>query len=83
MAEEKKKSPSSLGLLLSGKFIDAPSKKEVLIIGPLLNWMSGNDMDYGPLAAGVGFFLLVISLLVLGVCFDSGFITSGSFLSFL
>lgn len=42
-------------------------KEDVPVLGHIISWMSGNDMDYGPLAAGIGFFLLVISLLVLGV----------------
>lgn len=42
-------------------------KKKVPVFGSLISWMSGNDMDYGPLAAAVGFLLLVISLVLLGV----------------
>ncbi|MEX0913180.1 MAG: hypothetical protein WDZ56_01475, partial [Candidatus Paceibacterota bacterium] len=67
MAEEKKKPPSSLGLLLSGKFIDASGKKKVPVIGSLLKWMSSNDMDYGPLVAAIGFLLLAVSLIIFGV----------------
>lgn len=42
-------------------------KENVPLLGSLISWMSGNDMDYGPLAAGIGFLLLIISLIVLGV----------------
>ncbi len=42
-------------------------KENVPVLGHIISWMSSNDMDYGPLAAGVGLLLLVLSLLVLGV----------------
>ncbi len=42
-------------------------KKKVPILGSLIAWMSGNDMDYGPLVAAVGFGLLVVGLFVLGI----------------
>lgn len=42
-------------------------KEKVPIFGGLIGWMSSNGMDYGPLAAGVSFLLLLFSLFVFGV----------------
>ncbi len=64
---EKKKPPSSLGLLLHGKFISEDKKKKVPIIGGPLNWMNGNDMDIGPVVAALALSLLLIGLFVFGV----------------
>ncbi len=51
-------------------------KENVPVLGGIMNWMAGNDMDYGPVATGVSVSLLFISLWVFGV-------SGGQILSFL
>lgn len=73
MAEAKKseKAPLSIFLLLQGKFESEGkgTKKKVPVIGVLFGWMDGNDMDYGPIAAGISFGLLALAVLIFGVSF--------------
>lgn len=54
-------------MLLHGELVDKETKKKVPILGHIWSWMGGNDMDYGPLAAGVASGLLLLSLFVFGV----------------
>lgn len=42
-------------------------KEKVPVFGGLIRWMSSNDMDYGPLAAGTALSLLAIGLFAFGV----------------
>lgn len=42
-------------------------KENVPVLGGILKWMSGADMDYGPFAAILSFSLLLLSLAVFGV----------------
>ena len=42
-------------------------KERIPILGPIINWMSGNGMDYGPFVAFLSFSLFVIGLFLLGV----------------
>ncbi len=41
--------------------------KKLPVVGGLIKWMEDNDMDYGPLVAGVSLSILLISLFVFGV----------------
>ncbi|MEZ4200128.1 MAG: hypothetical protein R3B69_00790 [Candidatus Paceibacterota bacterium] len=42
-------------------------KERVPLFGFLIGWMSGNDMDYGPVAFAVAASLLVLALFIFGV----------------
>lgn len=61
------KKPSSISILLSGNYEDKASKKKVPVLGSILKWMGGNDMDYGLIVAGIAFFLIVLGLVIFGV----------------